>query len=123
MIDYGFLKQKGSNTLQSIKNHKKNKLFENIGDADITSLVNFNLLKNYFKQKNLLINEVVTQEFFLKKMGIINRAEILSKKMSFQKKSEIYYRLQRLVGPKQMGELFKVIFAFKLKKRFYTGFV
>ena len=123
LIDYGFLKQKGSNTLQSIKNHKKNKLFENIGDADITSLVNFNLLKNYFKQKNLLINEVVTQEFFLKKMGIINRAEILSKKMSFQKKSEIYYRLQRLVGPKQMGELFKVIFAFKLKKRFYTGFV
>ena len=123
LIDYGFLKQNGTDTLQSVKNHKKNILFENIGDADITSLVNFSLLKNYFKKKNIRINNIVTQEFFLKKMGIINRAEILSRKMNFQKKSETYYKLQRLLSPKQMGELFKVIFAFKLKKKFLTGFI
>ena len=98
-------------------------LFKNIGDADITSLVNFNLLKTYFKSKNIRTNNVVTQEFFLKRMGIINRAEILSEKISFQEKSEIYYRLQRLLDPKQMGELFKVIFAFKLKKKFSKGFI
>ena len=40
-----------------------------------------------------------------------------------QEKSEIYYRLQRLINPKQMGKLFKVIFAFKLKKKFTMGFV
>ena len=56
-------------------------------------------------------------------MGIINRAEILSKNMNFQEKSKIYYSLQRLLNPKQMGELFKVIFAFKLKKKFTTGFI
>ena len=56
-------------------------------------------------------------------MGIIDRAEILSKKMNFQEKSEIYYSLQRLLSQKQMGELFKVIFAFKLKKKFFTGFI
>ena len=66
---------------------------------------------------------MVTQEFFLKKMGIVNRAEILSKNMNFQEKSSIYYRLQRLLNPTQMGELFKVIFAFKLKKKFTTGFI
>ena len=123
LIDYGFLKQGSGNTLQSVKNHKKNMLFKNIGDADITSLVNFNLLKTYFKSKNIRTNNVVTQEFFLKRMGIINRAEILSEKISFQEKSEIYYRLQRLLDPKQMGELFKVIFAFKLKKKFSKGFI
>jgi len=123
LIDYGFLKQKSVNTLQSIKDHKKNMLFDNVGNADITSLVNFNLLKTYFKKKKLKINNVVTQEFFLKKMGIINRAEILSKNMNFQEKSKIYYILQRLLNPKQMGELFKVIFAFKLKKKFTTGFI
>jgi SAM-dependent MidA family methyltransferase len=48
---------------------------------------------------------------------------MLSKKMNFQEKTEIYYRLQRLLNPKQMGELFKVIFAFKLKKKFTTGFI
>ena len=98
-------------------------LFDNIGDADITSLVNFNLLKTFFKIKNLQTNKIVTQEFFLKKMGIIDRAEILSKKMNFQQKTEIYYRLQRLLNPKQMGELFKVIFTFKLKKKFSIGFI
>ena len=56
-------------------------------------------------------------------MGIINRAEILSKKMNFQQKSEIYYRLKRLLSSKQMGELFKVIFAFKLKNKFSVGFI
>ena len=96
--------------------------FKNVGNADITSLVNFNLLKTYFKIKNININKIVTQEFFLKKMGIVNRAEILSTKMNFQEKSDIYYRLQRLLNPKQMGELFKVIFAFKLKKKFSIGF-
>ena len=51
LIDYGFLKQESNNTLQSIKKHKKNMVFDNVGDADITSLVNFSLLKAYFKKK------------------------------------------------------------------------
>jgi len=123
LIDYGFLKQKSNNTLQSVKDHKKNKIFNNVGNADITSLVNFNLLKNYLKKKKLETNNVVTQEVFLKKMGIINRAEIISKKMNFKEKSDIYLRLQRLLNPKQMGELFKVIFAFKLKKKISLGFI
>ena len=46
LIDYGFLEQKSKNTLQSIKNHKSNMIFENVGNADITSLVNFNLIKS-----------------------------------------------------------------------------
>ena len=58
LIDYGFLKQQSKNTLQSIRNHKQNMIFENIGDADITSLVNFNLLESYFNTK-----------FFFKKNG------------------------------------------------------
>jgi len=123
LIDYGFLKQENIDTLQSVKKHKKNMLFENIGDADITSLVNFSLLKNYFKKNNLRTSNIVTQEFFLKKMGIISRAEILGKSMNFKEKSKTYYILQRLLNPKQMGELFKVIFTFKLKKKFSTGFI
>jgi len=83
----------------------------------------FKLLKKYIKKKNLKVNNVVTQEFFLKKMGIINRAEKVSQKMNFKKKTELYLRLQRLLNPKQMGKLFKVISAFKLKKKFSLGFI
>ena len=122
LIDYGFLKQKNQNTLQSVKNHKSNILFDNVGSADITSLVNFNLIKNYLKKKGLKLNNIVTQEFFLKKMGIINRAEILSERMNFKEKSDLYFRIQRLINAKQMGELFKCLSGFKLKKKFSLGF-
>jgi NADH dehydrogenase [ubiquinone] 1 alpha subcomplex assembly factor 7 len=123
LIDYGFLKQQGKNTLQSIKNHKQNMIFDNVGDADITSLVNFSLLEKYLISKKLKVNKIVTQGFFLKKMGIINRAEIVSQKINFKEKSDLYLRLARLLNPKQMGKLFKVISAFKLKKKFSLGFI
>ena len=98
-------------------------IFDNVGDADITSLVNFSLLEKYLISKKLKVNKIVTQGFFLKKMGIINRAEIVSQKINFKEKSDLYLRLQRLLNPKQMGKLFKVISAFKLKKKFSLGFI
>ena len=123
LIDYGYLKQLNISTLQSVKLHKKNKIFNNIGKADITSLVNFNLLKDYFKKRNLTVNKIVSQSFFLKKMGILERAEILSKKMSFKEKSDLYFRLERLLSHNYMGNLFKVIFTYKKKKKFLLGFI
>ena len=122
LIDYGFLKRESKNTLQSVKNHKFNMVFKNIGNADITSLVDFNLIKKYLEIRKIKVNNIVTQGFFLKRMGIMNRAEVISKKMNFKGKSDLYYRIQRLVNPKQMGELFKVLFAFKMKKKFLLGF-
>jgi len=122
LIDYGFLKQKSRSTLQSVKSHKINMIFDNIGSADITSLVNFNLIKNYLQKRKLKVNNIVTQGFFLKKMAIINRAEILAKKMNFKEKSDLYFRIQRLVNTKQMGSLFKFLSAFKLKNKFLLGF-
>ena len=122
LIDYGFLKQKSINTLQSVKNHKSNMLLNNIGSSDITSLVNFGLIKKYLEIKKLRVNNVVTQGFFLKKMGIVNRAESAAKRMNFKEKSDLYFRIQRLLNPKQMGELFKFLFACKLKKNFWLGF-
>jgi NADH dehydrogenase [ubiquinone] 1 alpha subcomplex assembly factor 7 len=122
LIDYGFLKQSSKNTLQSVMNHKTNKVFSNIGSADITSLVNFNLIKKFLKKKKIKVNNIVTQEFFLKKMGIMKRSEIVAKKMNFKDKSDLYFRIQRLVNPNQMGELFKFLSAFKLKKKFSLGF-
>ena len=122
LIDYGFLNQKNLDTLQSVKKHKKNELFNDMSKSDISSLVNFTLLKNYLKKEKLAVNKVVNQEFFLKKMGILQRAEIISKKMSFKDKADLFFRLKRLLDINYMGRLFKVIFAFKLKKKFLLGF-
>ena len=122
IIDYGYNSKKMFNTLQSIKKHKKNNILENIYKADITHLINF----NFFKQKirNLKISSVnlTTQREFLLKMGIWERAEIISKNMPFSKKSDIYFRLKRLIDKKQMGTLFKVLFATNKKNNFNLGF-
>jgi len=122
LIDYGYLNDQGIDTLQSIKSHKKNIFYKNIGKADITYLVNFKLLKKFFKDKKLSLNKIVSQNFFLKRLGILERAENISKKMSFREKSKIYFSLDRLLNEKKMGELFKVIFATNLKKKIDLGF-
>jgi len=122
LIDYGYLTPKNKNTLQSLINHKRNKLLNNLGKADITSLVNFNLLNEYFIKNSLKVKKIVTQKFFLEKMGIIERANSLSRKMSFKEQSNLYLRLKRLLDKKLMGNLFKVIFAYKSKKDNFLGF-
>ena len=122
LIDYGYIVQKNLDTLQSVKKHKKNDLFENLGKSDVTSLVSFNLLKEYFSKKKFKIKNIVTQSFFLKKMGILRRAEIVSKNMNFKQKTDLYYRIKRLLDHKEMGELFKVLLAFKNVKNSFAGF-
>ena len=122
LIDYGYLKAKNKSTLQSIIKHNRNRLLDNLGKADITSLVNFNLLNEYFIKSNLKVKKIVTQKFFLEKMGIIDRANNLSQKMNFKEQSNLYLRLKRLLDKKLMGKLFKVIFTYKSKKDNFLGF-
>ena len=122
LIDYGYTKNYGSDTLQSLKSHKKNLYYQNIGNADITSLVNFELLNKFLSEKKLFTNKIVNQNYFLKKLGIIERAEILSRKMNFKNKADLYYRIERLLSEKKMGKLFKVLFASSNKTKFNLGF-
>ena len=122
LIDYGYFKPNNNNTLQSVMRHKKNNLFSNLGHADITSLVNFSLLNEYFIKSNLKVKKIVTQKFFLEKLGILERANNLSKKMTFKEKSNLYLRLKRLLDHNLMGKLFKVIFAYNFKKNNFLGF-
>ena len=55
-------------------------------------------------------------------MGIIKRANILSKNMSFKEQTNLYLRLKRLLDKRLMGKLFKVIFAYKFHKDNFIGF-
>ncbi len=68
------------------------------------------------------VKKIVTQKFFLEKMGIIERANILEKKMDSKQKNYMLPTLNRLLNKKLMGDLFKVIFAFKSKNNNFLGF-
>ena len=97
-------------------------LLEHLGEADITSLVNFRLLEEYFLKKNMKVKKIVSQKFFLEKMGIIERAKILEKKMNSKQKDYMALTLKRLLHKNFMGDLFKVIFAFRCKNNNFLGF-
>ena len=122
IIDYGYLKAPNQSTLQSVMRHQKNNILDNLGRADITAHVNFSLLKEFFKKNNLKVKKTITQEKFLKKMGIIERAEIISKNMKFSEKTNLYFRLKRLLSKKSMGGLFNAILAYNSKSNNYFGF-
>ena len=122
IIDYGYIKPNNQNTLQSVIKHKKNKLLNNLGKADITAHVNFTLLSEFFIKNNLKIKNIITQKNFLESMGILERAKIIAKKMKFTEQTDLYLRLQRLLSPKYMGNLFKVILAYNFKDNNFTGF-
>ena len=122
IIDYGYTDKKMKNTLKAVANHKFANILNNIGNVDITHNISFELFKKFLTQFNSLENYLTTQKKFLLEMGIKERAEIISKKLNFLKKADIYYRLNRLIDDKQMGSLFKVMLIKNKKNKFKLGF-
>jgi SAM-dependent MidA family methyltransferase len=55
-------------------------------------------------------------------MGIFKRAQIVAKKMKFSEQANLYLRIKRLLSPKSMGNLFKVILAYKFNNDNFVGF-
>jgi len=122
IIDYAYLEKKMKNTLQAVSKHKYCDVLKGFRNSDITYNLNLNLI-------NLIINKLgscssisTTQKKFLTKLGILDRAKILSKKMPFSKKADIYFRIKRLIDDSQMGHLFKVMFVTNHKNKFKLGF-
>ena len=122
IIDYGYLNNSMMDSLQAVKNHKKVNILKYYGSSDITYKINFKTIKKISKYLNLKPQGITTQRKFLLKLGILERAEIISKKLPFSKKADIYFRLKRLIDKNQMGELFKVMLITNKKTKFQIGF-
>ena len=122
IIDYGYNDKKMIDTLQSIKKHKKNSFLKNVYQTDITHNLNFYYYKKKILNSKLKKIKFTTQGSFLQNLGIVNRAEIISKKLTFSKKADLYLRLKRLIDKNEMGSLFKVLFATKKQNKFELGF-
>ena len=121
-FDYGYTTKKNRNTLQSVKKHKYINILSLPNYSDITSHLNFKLFHKILKKNNLNVKKIINQNEFLKKVGILERANILSKKMTFKEKANMFYRLKRLIDYREMGNHFKVLFAQKKSRKFSLGF-
>ncbi len=122
IIDYGYFDEKMQDTLQAVYKQKYSRVLENIGKSDITYNINYYFIKKIAKSfKELNIN-FTSQEKFLTNLGIHQRAEIIGKNKTFSEKSDIFYRLKRLIGKKEMGDLFKVMLIKRSNNKSQIGF-
>jgi len=122
IIDYGYTNSKMHETLQAVNKHKYSNVLENIGNSDITYNINFHSFEKFINQFKEINSIFTNQKKFLTSMGILQRAEIISKNITFSKKADLFYRVRRLIDEKQMGELFKVMLIKNKKNNFRTGF-
>ena len=122
LIDYGYTEKKMKNTLKAVSNHKIANILNDKGSVDITHNINFNLFKRFVEKMGGLKNNITSQRNFLLRMGIQQRAEIISKNLDFSKKADIYFRFKRLTDENQMGNLFKVMLIKNQKNKFKLGF-
>ena len=122
IIDYAYLEREMKNTLQAVSKHKYCSVLKGFRNSDITYNLSFNLINKIVKKLGTCSSISTTQKKFLTKLGILDRAEILSKNMPFSKKADIYFRIKRLIDENQMGHLFKVMFVTNHKNKFKLGF-
>jgi NADH dehydrogenase [ubiquinone] 1 alpha subcomplex assembly factor 7 len=122
IIDYGYLDKKMKNTIQAVSKHKYTNILNSFRNSDITYNLSFNLISQIIKKMGSFSQATTTQKKFLTKLGILKRAEILSRNMLFSKKADMYFRIKRLIDEKQMGNLFKVTFITNKKCKFKLGF-
>ena len=108
-IDYGYSNPPKHFSLQSIYNHQKTHLFENIGNQDITSHVNFDELIDIANKYNLNLDIYCSQKEFLMSLGIQKRKIQLQKNKSKKLTENINLDYDRLINKSKMGEIFKVL--------------
>ena len=122
IIDYAYLEKEMKNTLQAVSKHKYCDVLKSFSNSDITYNLSLSLINKIIKKLGSCSSLSTTQKKFLTRLGIIDRAEILSKNMPFSKKADMYFRIKRLIDKNQMGDLFKVMFITNHKNKFKLGF-
>ena len=95
--------------MQTIYNHKHTHLFENIGNQDITSHVDFDELISLAKKNNLKVDLFCTQKDFLINYGLNERKENLQKNKSENVIKNLNIEYDRLTSKSGMGKIFKVL--------------
>lgn len=113
IIDYGYTESRDRSfisTLQSLKDHAFNPVFKDIGNADITSHINFTAIADTAKLHGAKIIGPLTQRDFLLSIHTEVRKSILvHQAKTIPEKEMIESGYQRLIDPSQMGKLFKVL--------------
>ncbi len=109
IIDYASDQGPIGDTLQAVRRHGHHHVLDDPGEADISARVDFTTLVRVAAEAGAQAFGPVNQGDFLVALGIEARAEILSRNATEKQRADISQALERLVGPGEMGCLFKVL--------------
>lgn len=109
-IDYGYARTRTGETLQAISKHAYVDPLHSPGAADLSAHVDFGALGEASRAAGLVAHRVTGQGDFLRRLGIVERAEMLTRANPDQAET-IAAALRRLTDSAEMGELFKVFVA------------
>ncbi len=106
LIDYGRDASGPGSSLQAVRKHKGADVLDRPGETDLSTHVDFEALAAASKAR---VFGPAGQGAFLKRLGILHRAEILKARASDAQRHAIDEALARLIAPDQMGTLFRVL--------------
>ncbi|MBE7185767.1 MAG: class I SAM-dependent methyltransferase [Methylobacterium mesophilicum] len=107
-IDYGHLSPGFGDTLQAVRAHGFTDVFDQPGQADLTTHVDFAALAAIARSHGLQ-SWTATQGEFLLSLGLLERAGRLGAQADESARERIRSEVERLAAPSEMGELFKVL--------------
>jgi NADH dehydrogenase [ubiquinone] 1 alpha subcomplex assembly factor 7 len=106
IVDYGRDVSGPGSSLQAVRAHRGADVLERPGETDLSTHVDFEALATASKAH---VFGPVGQGDFLRRLGIMQRAGILTARASPAQRHAIDAGLQRLIAPDQMGTLFRVM--------------
>ncbi|MEI2733614.1 MAG: SAM-dependent methyltransferase [Rhodoblastus sp.] len=126
VVDYGHSQTTLGETLQAMRDHAFVDPLEDPGEADLTTHIDFAGLARAAKAAGARVHGPVTQGFFLRQIGIVQRAQALMRNASAEQREEIEKSLVRLISEAKdtdMGRLFKAMAITRASVEALPGFV
>ena len=108
VIDYGHSATSAGETLQAVSKHAYADPFEEPGERDLTAHVDFDALAAAARDAGMTAIGPIPQGDWLRALGIDIRTGALARAFP-ERAAEVGRARDRLVSPREMGELFKVL--------------
>ncbi len=108
LIDYGYDRPAFGDTLQAVAAHRYTDPLAAPGEADLSMLVDFAALAAALRAAGLAVDGPASQEEFLGRLGIIERASRLMA-ANPARAGEIETSVARLIAPQGMGTRFRAL--------------
>lgn len=108
-IDYGPGESGVGDSLQAVKGHSYARILQDVGEADLTAHVDFAEIARQARKNGVLVHGPTPQGVWLQRMGIVERTRQLAANAPAAARDLLLSGSRRLIEPREMGTLFKVL--------------